>query len=504
MNWKKVIAYVGITLIVLSAITYWMAGRLNKQIYGGLTEVVDYTIFEPETGTFAISDIHLLSEDADSFLMSRTVTIADGVIVSIDLEQPSDAGMKVIDGGGKYLIPGLIDAHVHLFNSPNDLLLYIANGVTEIRELIGMQDHLDWRSEIEGGRIGPDMHVATPRLGSFGKMEGWMMEQTQGFMNIEDAADAQRTLKSLHRQGYDAVKVYSHLNKESYLAITETAAALGMPVYGHIPWAISLDDVWSHGQSDIAHFEEIMNALRREYGNYNGEEDKFLAFVKERCEVVAQQLIANDISVTSTLWLVESFVPQKYDLDKVLTEVELAYENPGISEWSSYIPGGLGWLPGVNRYKSDPTLNDDEREGERRFWSTYATACKVVAQELIRHGVTIMAGTDANLPPTVPGFSLHDELQSLNTAGMTTTEVLKSATVTTAQRLQSNSGMIKPGYKANLVLLDKNPLEDIAHTKAINTVIKDGKVYDRALLDEMLAAVKQANDASRKVDVSEY
>ncbi len=410
------------------------------------------------------------------------------------------------------MIPGLIDSHVHLFKSPNDLLLYIANGVTEVRELIGEEKHLHWKQEIEAGRIGPKMFVASPRLGSFETMEGWFMSKTQGYMNVSDAGEARELVMKLYDEGYDGLKIYSQMNKESYLALTETAKSLKMPFFGHIPWDLELSEIWENGQHGIAHFEELMNALQREFdptfgqefGSFYGREEAFLEFVNERCSSLAENLIKHDITVTSTLWLTESFVRQKFELDQVLKDVELEYQNPGISEWVSFIPGGLGWLPEVNRYKLNEDLSEERLESHKKYWFTYGKACQLLASKLSESGVKIMAGTDANLPPTVPGFSLHNEMESLNRAGMTPSQVLRSATSIPAEWLKSNSGKILPGYEANLVLLDNNPLEDIRNTKSINAVINRGRLFDRNLLDQMLTAVKEANDKSRKVNIDKY
>lgn len=510
MNWKKGIKYTGAFLIVSMVVGLIWITREGKRIYGGLTERVDHEQFKPIEGAFAIKNVNVLSPGADSMILGQTVLIEDGYITAMDRTLSLSAQTTIIDGSGKYLIPGLIDTHVHLFQSPNDLLLYVANGVTQIRELIGEADHLKWKQQIAEGRIGPQMFVASPRLGSFEAMEGWFMRYSQGFMNVRNAEEARKKVRALHEAGYDGIKVYSHLNKESYLAVNEAAQALGMPVFGHIPWSIGFSDVWQSGQSGIAHFEELMNALSREFsdqrkiGSFNGNEEAFLAFVHERSEALAGNLIRNDIAVTSTLWLTESFAKQPFNLEQVLQEVELEYENPGISEWVSYIPQGLGWLPAVNRYRLPENLNADEKQGRKKYWETYAKACQILARNMADQGVKIMAGTDANLPPAVPGFSLHDELASLHRAGMSTTQVLKAATSTPAAWLKSKSGKILPGYLANLVLLEKNPLDNIAHTTTINTVITSGRVFDRRLLDEILAAVKSANDASRKVDISNF
>ncbi len=512
MNWKKWIKYTALFLILLISVGFILMTRDGIRMYGGLTEEVDYEQFKPQEGPFAIKDVNVLSPDGDSIIAKQTLLIVQGLITSIDSTVDIPSNATIIDGTGKYLIPGLIDTHVHLFQSPNDLLLYLANGVTEIRELIGEENHLKWKQEIENGRIGPKMFVASPRLGTFDDLEGWFMSWSQGYMNIKNAEDARKKVKMLYDQGYNGIKIYSQLTKETYLAINETAKSLGMPVMGHLPWSLELSDVWESGQSDIAHLEEVMNALQREFdpshesvfGSYYGKEDEFLKFVGERSEALANNLIKNDIAVTSTLWLTESFVRQKFELEQVLKEVELDYQNPGISEWVSYIPGGLGWLPEVNRYKMNDDLGEEKMASHKKYWETYGKACQLLAANFSKMGVKIMTGTDANLPPTVPGFSLHDELGALNRAGMSTSQVLKASTSVPAAWLKSNSGKISPGYEANLVLLDKNPLEDISNTKAIHMVIAKGQVFDRVLLDQILAAVKQANDLSRKVNIDEF
>lgn len=510
MNWIKWIKYTVIFLIVLTSIGLIWINREGKQMYGGLTQQVNYEQFKPQEGSFAIKNINVLSPDADRIIPKQTILIEKGMIAAIDSTLSLSSETIIIDGEGKYLIPGLIDTHVHLFQSPNDLLLYLANGVTQIRELIGEESHLKWRDQIENGRIGPKMFVASPRLGSFESINGWFMSWSQGYMNIQNAEDARKTVKSLNDKGYDGIKIYSQINKESYIAITETAKSLGMPVMGHIPWDLELSDLLRYGQSDIAHFEELMNALSREFnsnrmiGSFYGKEEEFLKFIEERSEVLSNNLIKSNITVTSTLWLTESFAKQPFNLEQVLKEVELDYENPGISEWVSYIPQGLGWLPGVNRYALPENQNPEEREASKIYWETYAKATQLLASNLSRMGVKIMTGTDTNLPPAVPGFSLHDELGSLNRAGMSATQVLQSATAIPAEWLKSNSGKILPGYEADLVLLDKNPLENISNTKTINMVIAKGKVFDRDLLDQILVAVKQANDLSRKVNIDNF
>lgn len=505
MNWKKIITRSLAALALLTIGMAYLANRDMIKIYGGLTKVVDDAQFELQDRPIIVRNVNILSPDGSKFLPNRTVSIKQGLIESISSDMAYSTEANIIDGQGKYLIPGLTDSHVHLFKSQNDLLLYLANGITQVREMIGEKDHLVWRDEIDNGRLGPEMFIASPRIGSFGLIEGAFMTWSQGFLNINDPSNAVEQVKKLHSQGYDAVKIYSHINKESYFAVTNTAKSLGMRVVGHVPWSLEITDLYSQ-QHEVAHLEEIMNAMNREFGGYGyNNTEEFLNYVRSRSDDIASQLRDNNIAVTTVLWLVESFVKQKFDLNTVLQEVELEYENPGISEWTERVPeGGLGWLPGVNRYQGLKKRTDAEKADSKRYWETYAKACQIILKSLIKNQVSLMAGTDTNLPPTVPGFALHDEFKSMHRAGMSAAHILRSATSEPAQWLDNNAGVIVAGKKANLVLLDQNPLEDIRHTKAINSVIINGRLLNRNTLDNILLAVKHANDVSRTRDIKHY
>lgn len=505
MKWRKIVKYALILWALLTVITYYLANRNVIRMYGGMTEEVDVTQFLIEATPFVIKNINVLSEDGNRFQANSYVTVENELITSVDSVLRNPQKIKEIDGSNKFLIPGLTDAHVHLFKSPNDLLLYIANGITQIRELIGEEVHLQWRKEINEGRLGPDMYISSPRLGSFGLVEGWWMSWSQGFDNIRNSNDAEKSVQRYYEQGYDGVKIYSQLSPESYAAVCEKADEVGLGVMGHIPFSVSLAEVYASEQSEISHFEEIMNALNREFGYYNWENtEEFFEFLKTRSSEVADELLANNIYVTTTLFGTENTVANKFDLENQLRKSELEYVNPGLVEWSSLAPGGLGWLPEVSRHKLPDNLNEEQIAGRRLHWETYQLAEEIVATTLIKKGVKLMAGTDANIPLKVPGFSLHDEFISLKNAGMSPIQILKSATIVPSEWMETNAGYIAAGRKANLVLLEENPLIDINNTRSIYAVIKDGKIYDKATLDSILQSVKEANDRSRKKDISKY
>ena len=490
-----------LTLLTLLSFV-WLNSEIN-QFWGQNTQLVEYSQFNAPQETIVINNINVLSPDASEMLPQRSVIIRDGKISSINSEAQFPENAVLIDGQGKYLIPGLIDSHVHLWQSPNDLLLYIANGVTQVREMNGSKEHLQWKKEIENGRVGPKLFVASNRLNSNGIIKGWFDEWTAKIGNVSAATEADAVVQSISDQGYDAVKVYTFLTNEDFRAVNTAAEKIGIPLLGHLPIDFGLDKFWNANLKELAHIEELVKELNREFGIYDSPNaDEFLEFVHSRSADVVSKLVENDIAVVSTLWLMESFANQKADIHSSLESVELAYVNPGISESTLPSIRVMGWLPEVNIYRLPDDYPQDQLAANRVYWETYAKANQILLKAMVDQGVKVMAGTDANVPITVPGFSLHDELKSLTLSGMSPAKALLSATAVPAERMQLKSGKIISGYQANLVILDKNPLQNIDNTKSIDSVIVNGRMHKRQQLDEMLKAVLTANNASRKVDIS--
>jgi hypothetical protein len=254
---------------------------------------------------------------------------------------------------------------------------------------------------------------------------------------------------------------------------------------------------------EIAHIEEIVKGLLLEFGSFRSQgAEAFIAFVESRKAEIISDLVANDIAVHSTLWLTESFKKQVFDLEAALAEVPLEYANPGIVEGNSAL--GLGWLPARNKFPAYAGNKPEEISRNKAFWDAREEAHHILLKAMVEGGVTVLAGTDANAWLTVPGFSLHDELQALNRGGMSPEQAIHSATAAPAKRTSSNAGIIEVGRRADLVLLTKNPLSNIENTSSIDTVILNGHVLNRASLDSMLEAVKEVNAASRKFDLDVY
>lgn len=481
----------------------------SQRVYGGYVKKVDPAAFMTERSRIAISHVAVLDPTGERMLPDRNVLIEDGLIVAIEpgstASESLAAGLQVVDGRGRYLIPGLVDAHVHLRKQPNDLLLYLANGITQVRDLAGSKADLALREAIENGRPGPRLTVASPMLFSGGFIKARFDAFVSPRRNAGSPGRAEALVDSLIDDGYDAIKTYADLDLDAYHAINRTAAARGMHTVGHLPDGFELADLATTQQREIAHIEEIIKVLQREYRALDRDDyaDAFPAFVGSRADAIIDDLLAQGILVTTTLWLSEVIGDQAFDLTDALRRIVLEYANPAMVQGSPFVPE-MGWLPETNMFVQPADTSEDERDRIRGLWAARAEGHRVLCRRMVERGVSLLAGTDATSHLTIAGFSLHDELESLVGCGLTPAGALRAATAVPDAFMQNDAGFIDVGRRADLVLLSANPLEDIRHTRRIEAVIADGRYRNRAELDRMLEAVRDAHAASRKFDLSAY
>lgn len=500
--WLRRILY---SVIVLSAILMvvflWADHELNK-VLGKSTEVINISSIVKPSKVIQIKNANVLSEDCTHFIKNQDVLIQDGIIVSLSKNQPLHNAATIIDGTNKYLIPGLVDSHVHLKESKNDLFLYLVNGVTYVREMAGQPVNLEWRKSIQKNSIGPGMFIASPPIFSENGLTGYYYSWTRHSINYSNKKDAQKAIKKIKEQGYDAIKMYGFVNPEMFKTTVEIARENHIPVIGHIP-LVNLDTFYQSGQNEVAHIEELTVKTIDDFGkSISKNPEKYLNFLKAHSPEIAKKLKKNNISVTSTVWLCEGFLSQKFDLKSKLKTIELKYVNPKIIEGTPLYK--LGWLPGKNGYEYTGKDEPDAKEASKIFWNTYAKAIHIMTKALVDQKVTIMAGTDANVATVVPGFSLHNELESLSKSGITNSQAIYSATVAPGNWMKSNTGKIKKGYQSDLVLLTKDPLENIKNTKTIEYVFSDQYLIDKIQIKTILKAIEEANNKNRDISINEY
>ena len=208
----------------------WSDNELNK-VLGKSTKVIDISSIVKPTEIIQIKNTNVLSEDCSHFIKNQDVIIKNGKIIRLGENQPVENNALIIDGTDKYLIPGLIDSHVHLKESKNDLFLYLVNGVTSIREMAGRPITLEWRKAIQKNGFGPRMFVASPVIfSSESGLTGYYYSWTRQSINYSTKDDAEKEIKKIKEQGYDAVKMYGFVNPEMFKTTIDISKKYNIPV----------------------------------------------------------------------------------------------------------------------------------------------------------------------------------------------------------------------------------------------------------------------------------
>lgn len=447
----------------------------------------------PRPSDIIIRHVTVVDVERGQVVAGQAVVLKGGDIVAVgaDASVAKDWRAKqMVEGKGRYLIPGLWDMHVHFGGGPglieeNKALLplYVANGITTIRDCSGdLADQvLAWRGEIAAGSLfGPRL------LTSGAKIEG-IAPVWKGTIEVVSEADVNAALARLsQRDKVDFLKITDNtLKPELFLYALRQAKALGIRTSGHIPMALTVDQAVDAGISSIEHLDYAYNAGAKDEAAIvadfaAGRIDRAEAnrrldagFDRDTAMAAYRRFAAKGVSVTPTLngsrilaWL---------DRDDHSKDEGLAYIGPKLRKT-------YDWR--IERAAKADTV---EIAARHKQIEDIATILPMLAEA----GVPIMAGTDAGFLNSFnyPGFGLHDEIELFVEKGLTPAQALASATRAGPAWFGwlDRYGAIKPGMAADLVLLTKNPLEDIAATRAIDAVVMRGQVYDRAALDKMLA-----------------
>ncbi len=416
-----------------------------------------------------------------ALLPDHTVLVSGGQIAAVG---PSAAvrvprGARVVDARGKYLLPGLWDAHAHVYLAGESALpVYVANGVTTVRDLGGrLPALLEMRRRVAAGELaGPRLYVAGPMLeGAY-----WLdpvAEQIAGdtllsrypyfeslpAVRVTSAGEARAVMDSIRRLGVDMVKVHN-LRGDEFRAFASEARRLGIPVVAHSPSRVPVGEVADSGVRSIEHMETVMRRITD------------TAVAARRAELA--RVARAGTAVTATLGMVAAFrqVP-----DSVAWAI-VADTAARIDPRRRWVSRGLldYWRFNLDMKKSDPP-------NDWVAWYRRIVADLHLAREA---GVPILVGTDLGVQMVYPGFSVHDELRRLVVeGGLTPFQAIRGATVLPARTLgvEGRVGTVAPGMEADLLLLDADPLQEVGNTTRIRAVVLDGRLFDRAGLDALLA-----------------
>jgi len=404
------------------------------------------------------------------------------------------AGTRVVDGRGKYLMPGLWDMHGHLFQHSSrpgtdehalQFPLYIANGVTGVRDMWTNLEDLTrvrhWNADRATGAL------LAPRILPTGPMfdgEGGILNNV---LVVTSATDARHAVDSVVDGGARAIKIHDALSREAFLAIAARAKERGVPLIGHVPASVTVREAVSAGQHSIEHLNGIADGCAS--AKAEGEAARIRGDRAQRASAgKVQQLIVDGYDEHRCLdlmrelarrgvWQVPTLIAAQRRLilpdSIVTTRADLRYVSAADREdWRKQLE--------VQRQRQSPTI-----ERSRRL--VFAQDMREVLA-MNRAGVPLLAGTDITNPWQVPGFSLHEELALLVEAGLTPAEALRAATVSAARyaNMTDSLGTVARGKLADLVLLDANPLLDIGNAARIRAVVLNGRFLGRLTLDSLL------------------
>jgi imidazolonepropionase-like amidohydrolase len=410
-------------------------------------------------------------------------------------------GAIIVDGSGKFLIPGLWDMHVHGAADQRaawSQLLDLANGIVGVREMAGPPDAHAWRAaQTSNPNPSPTIYLGSPIVD--GPHPVW-----PDSIAVADEKSGRETVDQQQQRGAQFIKVYSLLPRSAYFAIADEANKRGIPFEGHVPDAVTAAEASDAGQRSIEHLTRVALACSKDEAAIRAAleqaEDAFRApdatiaqKMQNGAAIIAlgQRSIATFDEPTARA-LFARFVKNKtwqcptLTLLRAMIDDPLPADDPRLKYLSKTIRAH--WEGGFYGHFPPPARTAMAKLTRAEF----EESLKIVG-EMNRAGVPLLAGTDAMNPECFPGFSLHDELALLVEAGLTPLEALQAATRNGAVFMGEldKRGTVEAGKVADLVLLDKNPLQDIHNTRAIHAVVLNGRLFKRADLDAMLTQAEQ-------------
>ena len=417
----------------------------------------------------AFIGVSVLPMDKEVVLADQTVVVADGKIASVSpaAQARVPAGAVKVDGKGKDLMPGLGELHAHIpgGNAPDadverTLFLYVANGVTTIRGMLGHPRHLAYRERVAKGEVlGPRIYTSGPSFNG-------------NSVKAPDAAVAM--VVEQQKAGYDLLKIHPGVPRDAFDAMAAKAHELKIPFAGHVPEAVGLSHALASKYRSIDHLDGyvealVPNAAGSQLFGLNlaaqADESRIPALVKATRAAGTWQVPTEILLVN---WLNDD------DPQAMAKWPEMIHvPPPAMANWISQKQGVLAKYAQADRQK-------------------LLALRRTIIKALHDGGVPFALGSDAPQTWNVPGFSAHRELGALVAAGLTPYEALKSGTANVGVYFgtQSSVGTVAAGKRADLVLLDANPLADIANSARIAGVMVNGRWLSKADIDARLAAAK--------------
>ncbi len=442
------------------------------------------SIIDLETGTLSVKDIW----------------ISDGKIIKVVAPNGNEKVLATdtLDATGKYILPGFWDNHVHFRGgdslieaNKNFLTLFLANGITTVRDAGGDLTNavLKWNREMANGTLdGPMIFTSGPKID--GPNSTWA-----GSLEVSDEKDISDALDSLERIPVSFVKLYdSRISGETYLNTLRATEKRGLLTSGHMPFTVRLDETVEAGIDAVEHLYYIMKGcsaneaeitaqlVKKEIGFWDAMPLLMASYTDSVAQKTFTDLKKNNVFVVPTLHIGET-LSSLDDIDHQ-NDAYLAYMDKGIIKTYD------------GRIQSALNANEEQKKDRKALQQFFGA----LAKSLNDSGVGLLAGSDSGAynSYTYPGISLHKELEAMVKVGIPNLDALRASAYNGARFLKKDSlyGSLSAHKVADIVILDGNPLENIAHTQRVNTVIKAGRIFTTKDLNDKLTTV--AKDVQNK------
>jgi hypothetical protein len=413
-----------------------------------------------------IRSVNVIPMEKEEVVPNQTVVIKDGKITAIGNNVKHGNNALIIDGRGKYLIPGLAEMHAHV--PPIDdltpmkevLLLFAANGITTIRGMLGHPKHLQLRSMINNGEVlGPRLYTTGPSFNGFA---------------VKTPETGASMVRSQKQAGYDFLKLHPGLTKENFASIASTAKEVGIPFVGHVSFGVGVWRAIDAGYSSIDHLDGFIEGMVPGIENMVEQQaGLFGMFVADRADTTMIPKLMNGLK-SKNIWVVptQSLAERWFSPDFTAEDFTSDPESKYIKQETLN-----NWIEAKKNLLANPEYNASKIKDYIALRRRLIKACQ-------QYGVGLLLGCDAPQVFNVPGSSTHYELEYLVRSGLTPYEALRTGTVNVAAYLKlPDTGMIKRGYTADLVLIDGNPLQDITQTRKVRGVMLNGKWLSREYID---------------------
>ena len=431
--------------------------RLRRAVLVLVSTLLFVVRLTSQTRALVITGVNVVDVANGRVAANSTVTIVGETIANVSQNGAPPKSAAVVDGRGAFLIPGLWDMHAHMEASgPSWLPLYVANGVTGIRDMGSDLDLiLRMRDDVSAGRVlGPRIFAAGPILDD--APGDWPYR-----MRVKTADEGRAAVQLLKRRGVDLIKVHDHTPRDAFFAIADEARRQNLPLAGHRPLRVTLEEMIDAGQRDLEHLDNLQLWKPCPGDGYQ----------PGMCLELFAMLARRGVWQTPTLVAMSELASIGTPASSISAD-HFAYATKSMR---------AAWAGNQSLFATPDVI---------RAMKAGAEVGAAVTAGMAKAGVGILAGCDT----MIAGFCVHDELAAMVRGGMTPLAAIQTATLNPARffGLEQTTGSVARGRRADLVVLDGNPLTDITNLSHIRAVIVAGRWLDRKELDRLLAEAKGA------------